>query len=49
MEPAAKKLAADLLIVGGHVIDPANAVDGPADVAVTGGRVAEVGQGLAAK
>lgn len=36
----------DLLLKGGHVIDPANGVDGPADVAVAGGRVVQVGPGL---
>ena len=32
----------DLLLKGGHVIDPANGIDGPHDVAVTGGRIAAV-------
>jgi len=32
----------DLLIKGGHVIDPANAVDGRRDVAIAGGRIAKV-------
>ncbi|MBX9387732.1 amidohydrolase family protein [Streptomonospora nanhaiensis] len=32
----------DLLLRGGRVIDPASGLDGPADVAVRGGRVAEV-------
>ena len=36
----------DVLIRGGHVIDPKNNVDGTADVAVTGGRVAAVGANL---
>jgi hypothetical protein len=30
----------DTLITGGHVIDPANGVDGPADVAILDGRIA---------
>lgn len=30
----------DLLLKGGHVIDPANHLDGPADVAVAGDRIA---------
>lgn len=37
---------ADLLIQNGHVVDPLNNVDGTADVAVVGGRVAAVGRGL---
>ncbi|MCA3448426.1 MAG: amidohydrolase/deacetylase family metallohydrolase [Rhodobacter sp.] len=36
----------DLVLKGGRVIDPTNGIDGPADVAFTGGRVAAVGQGL---
>lgn len=36
----------DLVLRGGRVIDPANGLDGLADVAFTGGRVAAVGQGL---
>jgi dihydroorotase len=32
----------DVLIQGGHVIDPKNAVDGPRDVAIWGGRIARV-------
>lgn len=32
----------DLLIQGGHVIDPANRIDGVRDVAVAGGRIARV-------
>jgi len=36
----------DLVLKGGGVIDPTNGIDGPADVAFTGGRVAAVGQGL---
>jgi predicted amidohydrolase len=34
----------DLVLTGGHVVDPANNIDGPADVAIAGGRVAEVGR-----
>jgi dihydroorotase len=41
----------DLLLKGGHVVDPANGVDGPADVAIKDGRIARVapagGQGIA--
>ncbi|GAA2363063.1 amidohydrolase [Catellatospora methionotrophica] len=40
-------MAYDLLLTGGHVIDPDGGVDGIADVAVTGGRIAAVGTGLA--
>jgi len=36
-----------MLIRGGHVIDPANAIDGPADVLIIDGVIAEVGQGSA--
>ena len=36
----------DLVIQGGHVIDPASGVDGVFDVAVGGGRIASVGAGL---
>jgi len=32
----------DLLLQGGHVIDPANAIDGVMDVAVTGSKIARV-------
>src|SRR5688572_12694773 len=32
----------DLLLKGGHVIDPANSIDGPRDIAVTAGRIARV-------
>ncbi|MFH1568881.1 MAG: amidohydrolase/deacetylase family metallohydrolase, partial [Gemmatimonadota bacterium] len=32
----------DLLLKGGHLIDPKNAIDGPRDVAVAGGRIAAV-------
>jgi predicted amidohydrolase len=30
--------------VGGHIVDPANNLDGPADLAVRDGRISEVGQ-----
>ena len=36
----------DLLLTGGHVIDPAQGLDGPADVAFEDGRVAAIGPGL---
>ena len=33
----------DLVLKGGHVIDPANGLDGPSDVAIKDGKIAEVG------
>lgn len=36
----------DLVLAGGHVIDPAQGFDGPADVAFRDGRVAAIGTGL---
>ena len=43
----------DLLVSGGHVIDPANGIDGPADIAVQGGRIAavaaQIDRGLASR
>ncbi len=38
----------DLLIQGGHVIDPKNGIDGVRDVAIWGGRIAEVAPDLPA-
>ncbi len=38
----------DLLLTGGHVIDPANGIDRPADVAVGNGKIVAVGPDLAA-
>lgn len=38
----------DTLLRGGRVIDPGAGFDGPADVLISGGRIAAVGQGLAA-
>ena len=38
----------DLLLTGGHVIDPGNSIDTPADVAVTDGRIAAVEAGIPA-
>jgi dihydroorotase len=37
----------ETVLAGGHVIDPASGLDGPADVAVAAGRVVAVGPGLA--
>ena len=38
----------DLLLRGGHVIDPSQGLDGPADVAFSAGRVAALGRDIAA-
>ena len=38
----------DLLLKGGHVIDPKNGIDAVRDVAVAGGKIAAVGKDLAA-
>jgi dihydroorotase len=32
----------DLLIKGGHVLDPGRGLDGPLDIAVTGGKIARI-------
>ena len=37
----------DLVITGGRVIDPASGLDGVQDVAVSGGKIAAIGEGLA--
>jgi dihydroorotase len=37
-----------LLLKGGRVVDPANGIDGPSDVLIEDGRIAEVGRGLKA-
>ena len=36
----------DLLLKGGHVIDPANGIDGPADVAISGKQIQRVAPGI---
>ncbi len=36
----------DLVLIGGHVIDPANNLDGVMDVGVTGGRIAAVAKSV---
>jgi dihydroorotase len=36
----------DLLLKGGHVIDPSQGLDGPADVAFASGKVAAIGAGI---
>src|SRR5687768_14855667 len=38
----------DLLLKGGHVIDPANGRDGPMDVAIVGDKIARVAPGIGA-
>ena len=43
---AAQQPAYDLLLTGGHVIDPANEIDGVRDVAVRDGRVVRVASGI---
>ncbi|MGH2535597.1 MAG: amidohydrolase/deacetylase family metallohydrolase [Thermomicrobiales bacterium] len=37
---------AELILAGGHVIDPANGINGPADVAIGEGKIVAVGPGL---
>ncbi len=37
-----------LLLAGGHVVDPANKLDGPADVLIQNGKIAAVGKNLSA-
>ena len=44
--PATAQPSYDLLLAGGHVIDPKNGIDGVRDVAVAGGRIAAVGEKL---
>ena len=48
MGTASRNGQSDLLLRGGHVVDPANGLDGPADVAVAGGRIVQVGPDLPA-
>lgn len=38
-----------ILIQNGHVVDPANQIDGPADVFIENGKIAKVGKGLKVK
>ena len=45
---AAQTPSYDLLLKGGHVIDPANNLDAVLDVAVTGGKIAAVGKDISA-
>lgn len=37
----------DLLVRGGHVIDPKNGIDGPMDIGIAGGKIVEVAAGIA--
>lgn len=46
MSESATLQGVDLVLKGGRVIDPANAIDGPADVALGGGKVIAVGSNL---
>ena len=39
----------DLLLKGGHVIDPKNKIDGPMDVAITNGKISAVAKSILAK
>ena len=36
----------DLLIKGGHVLDPGQGLDGPMDIAISAGRIDETGPDL---
>ncbi|MEO8583836.1 MAG: amidohydrolase/deacetylase family metallohydrolase [Flavitalea sp.] len=38
----------DILLKGGHVIDPKNKIDGPMDVAITGGKIVQVAASIPA-
>jgi dihydroorotase len=46
---AAAQPVYDLLLKGGHVIDPANEINAPKDVAINNGRIARVAAGIAAE
>lgn len=39
----------DMLLQGGHVIDPKNGIDGPRDVAITEGKIARVAESIPAE
>ena len=45
---AAQQDTYDLLLTGGHVIDPANEIDGVRDVAIRNGRIARVAASISA-
>src|SRR5688572_12407855 len=38
----------DVVLQGGHVIDPANGIDGTADVLISDGKIADVGPRISA-
>jgi dihydroorotase len=44
--PALGAQQADILLKGGHVIDPRNGIDGPMDVAIAGGRILQVARDI---
>lgn len=46
--PLAAQAPYDLLIQGGHVVDPANGVNEPRDVAIAGGKIAVVAEAIPA-
>ncbi|MCL4854487.1 MAG: hypothetical protein KJZ78_24260, partial [Bryobacteraceae bacterium] len=46
--PAAAQPIYDLLLKNGHVIDPANGRNGRFDIAITGDRIAAIGNSLPA-
>ena len=46
---AAQQDSYDLILTGGHVIDPANEIDGVRDVAIRSGRIARVASSIAAQ
>ncbi len=45
-DAAGRDLRADLLLRGGHVIDPRHGLDGPLDLAIAGGKIVGVGPDL---
>lgn len=46
VSPTMAQARYDLLIRGGHVIDPRNSLDGPADIAIKDGVIAAVGKSI---
>lgn len=44
----AQPMKYDLLLKNGHIIDPVNQINGPGDVAISGGKIARVGASLPA-
>lgn len=49
VSPAAQEAPYDLLLMGGHVIDPANKIDGVQDVAIRDGKIVRVAAGISPK